>query len=149
MGHHEEQEILRLLVYLSNKLTFLERQVEKILDIVETQVAFATFATLTILDSKGNILMPATLSVGATATAILHEFVSQGGTELKPVGPVSYSSSDATIATVDPASGLITAIAAGTATITGTDAGNGLTASDSVSDTPLVATVATLVITPN
>lgn len=92
--------------------------------------------------------MPAQLLIGQTATAVLHEFVSQGGAELAPIGPVSYSSSDPTIATVDPASGLITAVAPGTATITGLDGGNSLTASDSVSDTPLVATVATLVITP-
>jgi uncharacterized protein YjdB len=109
----------------------------------------ATFATLIISDSKGNRLMPATLPVGKTATAVLHEFVSAGGAELAPIGPVSYTSSAPAIATVDPASGLITAVAAGVATITGLDGGNQLTASDSVSDTPLVATVATLVITPN
>jgi Bacterial Ig-like domain (group 2) len=109
----------------------------------------ATFATLRFYDSEGRILMPATLSVGQTATAVLHEFVSQGGAELAPIGPVSYASSDPTIATVDPTSGLVTAVAAGTATITGTDAGNSLSASDSVSDQPLTATVATLVITPN
>jgi uncharacterized protein YjdB len=80
---------------------------------------------------------------------VLHEFVVAGGPELPPLGPVSYASSDPTIATVDPASGLITAVAAGVATITGTDAGNGLSANDTVSDTAPVATVATLVITPN
>jgi hypothetical protein len=114
----------------------------------ELRPKHATFARLYIIDSKGNRLMPAQLLIGQTATAVLHEFVSQGGAELAPIGPVSYSSSDPTIATVDPASGLITAVAPGTATITGLDGGNSLTASDSVSDTPLVATVATLVITP-
>lgn len=116
--------------------------------------AVAQSAVLFILDSKGNRIMPATLAVGKTATAVLHEFVGPNGTgqELPPVGPVVYSTSDATIATVDPASGLITAVAAGTATITGTDGGNKLAASDTVSDTPPpppVATSATLVITPN
>lgn len=109
----------------------------------------AKFATLVIQDLKGNRLMPATLPVGKTATAVLHEFVTAGGAEVAPIGPVSYASSDPAIATVDPASGLITAVAAGVATITGTDAGNSLSASDSVSDTPIAATVATLVITPN
>jgi hypothetical protein len=109
----------------------------------------AHFARLYIIDSEGRRLMPAQLSVGQTATAVLHEFVAVGGAELAPIGPVSYTSSDPTIATVDPASGLITAVALGTATITGTDGGNNLSASDSVSDQPLVATVATLVITPN
>lgn len=109
----------------------------------------AKFATLVIQDLKGNRLMPATLPVGKTATAVLHEFVTAGGAEVAPIGPVGYVSSDPAIATVDPASGLITAVAAGVATITGTDAGNSLSASDSVSDTPIAATVATLVITPN
>lgn len=93
--------------------------------------------------------MPAQLKIGDTATAVLHEFVSSGGAELAPIGAVTYVTSDATIATVDPNSGLVTAIAAGIATITGTDSGNSLSASDSVSDQALTATVATLVITPN
>jgi trimeric autotransporter adhesin len=94
--------------------------------------------------------MPATLPVGSTATATLVEWTGPNGTgsQIAPIGPVTYSSSDPTIATVDANSGLVTAVAPGTATITGTDAGNGLSASDSVSDTPLVAASATLVITP-
>lgn len=107
-------------------------------------------ATLTISDTKGKILMPATLQVGKTATALLHEWTGPNGTgsELPPVGPVSYASSDPNVATVDPTSGLITAVAPGVATITGTDTGNGLNASDVVSDTPVTAQSATLVITP-
>jgi len=94
--------------------------------------------------------MPATLVVGSTAVAVLHEFSGLNGTgsELRVVGPVSYTSSDPSVATVDAASGLITAVTTGEATITGLDSGNGLSASDSVSDTPLVAQSATLVITP-
>lgn len=93
--------------------------------------------------------MPATLAPGKTAVAVLHEFDGLNGTgnEVAPIGPVSYTSSDTTVATVDPSSGLVTAVAAGTATITGTDAGNGLTASDTVSDTAVVAQSATLVLT--
>ena len=95
--------------------------------------------------------MPATLTVGQTATAVYQEFSGLNGTgaKLAAAGAVVFTSSDATIATVDPASGLVTAIAAGTATITGSDATNGLSASDSVSDTALVAQSATLVITAN
>jgi uncharacterized protein YjdB len=111
----------------------------------------AVSATLTISDSKGNKLMSATLPVGNTATAVFQEWSGPNGTgaKLASAGAVSFVSSDPTIATVDSASGLVTAVAVGTATITGTDAANGLTASDSVSDTPLVAQSATLVITPN
>src|ERR1700739_3808967 len=97
--------------------------------------------------------MPATLAVGKTATAVFKEFTGPNGTgsEIAPIGPVSFTSSDPTIATVDSASGLVTAVAAGTVTITATDAGNSLTASDSASVTaPVpVAVSATLVITPN
>lgn len=108
----------------------------------------AHFAKLYFFDSKGNTLMPVSLAVGKTATAVLEEFVSQGGEQVPDVGPVSFTTSDPTIATVDAASGLITAVAAGTATIAGLDAGNNLTASDTVTVTA-VATFASLVITPN
>jgi len=95
--------------------------------------------------------LPAQLNVGQTATAVFKEFTGPNGTgaEIAPIGPVSFSSSDSTIATVDTSTGLVTAVAPGTATITATDSGNGLSASDSVSDQPLVAVSATLVITAN
>jgi len=88
--------------------------------------------------------MPVQLPVGKTATAVAHRF--QGTTEIPLLGAPVYSTSDATIATVDPASGLITAVAAGTATITGKDT-DGLSGSDTVTDQP-VQTIQ-LVITPN
>jgi hypothetical protein len=111
----------------------------------------AESATLTFTDSKGNPIMPATLAVGATATAVYQEWSGLNGTgaKLPSAGPVAFTSSDVTIATVDPASGLVTAVGPGTATITGTDATNGLSASDVVSDTPLVAQSATVVVTAN
>lgn len=132
--------------HVSDNLTHI--LLERILELLERSLGAHT-AALKFYDAKGNLLMPATLTVGQKATAVLHEFVTQGGAEVAPIGPVSYSTSDATIATVDATSGVVTAVAVGTATITGTDAGNGLSASDSVSDTALKATVATLVITPN
>ena len=94
--------------------------------------------------------MPATLTIGQTATAVFKEFSGPNGTGVvvAPVGAVTFVSSDPTIATVDPA-GIVTAVAAGAATITATDAGNNLSASDSVSDTPLTAQSATLTITAN
>lgn len=121
-----------------------------VLIVEEEQEHAAKSAQLTISDTEGNILMPATLAVGKTAVAVLHEFDGLNGTgnELAPIGPVSFTSSDPTIATVDASSGLVTAVAAGAVTITGTDAGNGLSASDTVSDSPVVAQSATLVITP-
>lgn len=95
--------------------------------------------------------MPATLTIGQTANSVFTEFSGPNGTGVvvAPIGPVTFVSSDPSIATVDPNTGLVTAVAAGAATITATDEGNGLSASDSVSDSPLVATSATLVITAN
>lgn len=104
------------------------------------------FAVLLIFGEKG-LLMPATIVVGKTATAVLHEF--SNGVEFPPPGPVSYTSSDTAVATVDPTSGLVTGVAVGTATITGTDASNALTASDTVTVTAVPVLTATLVITPN
>ena len=104
-------------------------------------------ATLTL---RG-ITMPVTMQIGQTATAVLHEFTGPNGTgtELPPIGPVAYTSSDPSVASVDMASGVVTAVAPGTATITGTDGGNSLSASDSVTVATPVAVSATLVITPN
>lgn len=88
--------------------------------------------------------MPATLEVGKTATAVAHRF--KGTTEIPLLGAPVYSSSDPSVATVDPASGLITAVAEGTVTITGTDT-DGLAGSDTLTDT--ITQTIQLVITPN
>lgn len=100
------------------------------------------------LKIKGETM--ATLLVGKTAQAVWQEFSGPNGTgdKLPPAGAVTYSSSDPAVATVDPSSGLVTAVAIGTATITGTDAANSLTASDSVTDTE-VAQSAILTVVPN
>lgn len=92
----------------------------------------------------------ATLLVGKTAQAVWQEFSGPNGTgdKLPSSGAITFTSSDPTIATVDPSSGLVTAVAIGTATITGVDAANSLTASDSVTDTE-TATSATLTVVPN
>jgi hypothetical protein len=71
------------------------------------------------------------------------------GVNVKPIGPVSYVSSDPTIATVDPATGVGASAGVGTATITGTDAGNSLTASDTVTVIADPAVSATLGLTAN
>ena len=94
--------------------------------------------------------MPATLLVGSTATAVWQEFSGPNGTgdKLPPAGAVTFSTSDPAIATVDPSSGLVTAMAIGSATISGSDAANSLTASDSVTVTE-TAQSATLTVVPN
>lgn len=101
---------------------------------------------------EGDSDMPATINVGGKgAQAVFTEFNGANGTgsPVAPIQPPVFSSSDATIATVDPASGAVTAVAPGSATISASDAGNGLSASDTVTVLPALAVSATLVVTAN
>lgn len=92
--------------------------------------------------------MPATIQVGKTASSSFLEWSGPNGTGTQeaPVGAVTYSSDNTAVATVDPATGIATGVSAGTANISGTDAGNSLTASDvlTVSIGPAVSATLTL-----
>ena len=149
--HNHDDGLEQRLDRLENKIDALLVGLNILLVEEDEEEQVAKSAKLTFLDSKGNTLMPATLQIGQTATAVLNEFTGLNGTGAKiaPIGPVTFSSSDATIATVDPATGVVTAVGPGVATITGLDSGNGLSASDVVSDTPVVAQSATLTLTVN
>jgi hypothetical protein len=110
----------------------------------------AQSATLTL----GGNGMPATIQVGGTATATFLEWSGPGGTgvQVPPVGAVTYSSDNPAVATVDPNTGIATGVSAGTANISGTDAGNNLTASDVLTVSappPPVAVSATLNLVAN
>jgi hypothetical protein len=86
---------------------------------------------------KGDNTMPATIQVGGKgAKAVYQEFDGPNGTgnKVPPVGTMQYSSDNPGVATVDT-SGNITAVAPGTASITGNDSGANLPASDSVTVT--------------
>ena len=89
--------------------------------------------------------MPLTLSVGSTATAVLTEFDAAGNV-VPPVSAPTYASDTPAVATVS--GNQVTAVGVGTANISGTDAGDGLTGSEvlTVTDT---AVSATLVLTAN
>ena len=93
--------------------------------------------------------MPVTIEVGKQAQANFKEWSGPNGTgtELPPVGAVSFASDNTAVATVDPASGLATGVAPGTANISGTDAGNSLSASDVLTVSAPVAQSATLTLT--
>jgi len=113
----------------------------------------AKSATLTITSNHPRRKhMPATINVGGTATAAYREFDGPNGTgnEVPAAQAPTFSSSDESVATVD-ANGLVTGVAAGSATITGSDAANGLSASDSltVQATQPTAQSATLTLTAN
>lgn len=78
--------------------------------------------------------------------AALVEFDGPNGTGnvLPAIGATSYSSSDTSIATVDSVTGALTYVKAGTTTITGTNPGNGIAASGSLTIIPGLAVSAQL-----
>lgn len=138
-------------------LDHIDKTLRKMCDLIEKLICLLTHhvaksLVVQIHDLKGNI-MSASLQIGQTATAVATEWSGPNGTGtiLPPAGPIAFSSSDPTIATVDPVSGLVTAVGVGTATITGTDATNGLSGSDtaSVSSAPVTAQSLTVVVTAN
>jgi hypothetical protein len=107
--------------------------------------------------------MNTVLVVGKTAQATAHEWSGPAGagTELPLAGAISWASTDPTVVTVDPASGLITAVApskkdaSGAAIpvdITAKDAANGLSnpkGDATVTDTPLTAQSLTVSVIAN
>ena len=96
--------------------------------------------------------MPVTIHVTSNGfSSLFQEWTGPNGTgvNVKPIGPVSYSSSDPSVATVDPATGAGMGVAVGTATIMASDAGNGLSASDTVVVIADSAISATLMLTAN
>lgn len=103
--------------------------------------------------SAKGVLMPATIQVGGLgATFTFTEFSGPAGTGsiVPPLQPIVFASDNTAVATVD-ASGNVTAVAAGTANISGSDPGNSLSASDvlTVQAAQLVAVSATGVLTAN
>jgi hypothetical protein len=78
--------------------------------------------------------MSLTIHVGDTFSAKLREFDGAGGTgtEVPLVGPVSFSSGDAAIVSIDASTGKGTGLAPGTATISASDGSNGLGATNTV-----------------
>jgi uncharacterized protein YjdB len=140
--HHEECEQIRLLREILKEVKRIRHEFPN---------GKAESATLTF---KGDSDMPATILVGATATATFLEWTGPNGTgsQIAPVGPVTYASDNTAVATVDPNTGIATGVSAGTANISGTDAGNNLTASDVLTVTavpPPVAVSATLTLVAN
>src|ERR1700685_873226 len=82
-------------------------------------------------------VMPATIAIGGTANSLFQEWTGPNGTGtvVPNAGSIAYTSSNTAVATVDPVAGVATGVSAGTATITGTDGTNSLTASDTLTVT--------------
>lgn len=98
--------------------------------------------------------MPATILVGGTASSLFQEWTGPNGTGtvVPNAGAIQYTSDNPAVATVDPSSGVVTGVSAGSANITGTDPANSLSASDSVTvntPPPPPAVSATLTLTAN
>src|SRR5260221_4966159 len=94
--------------------------------------------------------MPATIHIsGNGASSNFQEWTGANGTgtNVNPIGPVGYVSSDPTIATVDPATGAVGAVAVGAATITAKDAGNRLAASGTPTGSDAGADFSSLAVT--
>jgi hypothetical protein len=142
-------EVHRQVITNSKHIYFLKQQVDAIDQVLYRLATGQALSAKLTIDGES---MPASIAIGGKgAQAVFTEFsgLAGTGTVIAPVAPIAFSSSDPTIATVDPVSGAIVAVAVGTATITGTDSGSSLSASDTVTVTPELAQSATLVVTAN
>ena len=160
MGLFGEGEELKELKGTIRRLEKLVEQEGKLLIDIKRKVEIFDVIILRMLTGKPfsakltieGVGMPATIQVGGTgAQAVFTEFDGLNGTGnvAQDGGPVAFASSNTAVATVDPASGAVTAVAPGTATISGTDSVNQLTASDTVTVTAGAPQSATLVVTAN
>jgi hypothetical protein len=133
-----------------------ERKVLEILRRIEwclchKQKPVAVSSTLSLITESGETDMPLTVHVNdVPGTALFQEWSGLSGTGIvvPPIGTVSYASDTPTVATVDPASGQLAYISAGTATISGADSGNTMTASDILTVSAALAASATMTLTP-
>src|ERR1700730_2640449 len=90
----------------------------------------AQSSTLYFVNQKGEFLMDVTVHINdAPLRAFLAEFLGPNGTgdPVAGIGPTSYTSSDPTVATVDPVTGNLVYLKQGQTTIVGLNAGNQLT----------------------
>jgi hypothetical protein len=89
---------------------------------------------LTIPNQQGesNMGQPQTLTVGAGAVQCTAVESKAGVPQTTFNGPLAFASDNTAVATIDPASGLLTPVAAGTANISVTDAVGNLTDSDAL-----------------
>jgi hypothetical protein len=126
-------DLIEDLIELEVAQDILEKLFEILLSIIAQQnTGKAVSAVLYFRDKQGELLMNVTVHLNdAPLAAVQVEFDGPGGTgNIVPnIGPTSYTSSDPTVATVDPVTGNLAYIKQGTVTITGLNAGNGLTSS--------------------
>jgi hypothetical protein len=129
---HDENEILK---QIARTLKEFEEDFDEFLVLVRNFVKPQPVrATLTYATQQGETMAttPLALFVGQTATPTFTEFDANGNV-VPIVGPVTYAADSSGAVSVDPNSGIVTgavATASGAvATVTATDANNGLNAS--------------------
>lgn len=107
----------------------------------------------TLIFDRGGISMDVTVQLGdKPLKATLLEWSGPNGTGIAvvPVGPTKFSSLNTDIATVNADTGVLTYLKTGTAVIVGSNAGNGMSASGTVTivPNPPVAASATIAFVP-
>lgn len=148
-GHHHVHQNLHRVEQLLEEI-FREDKIiaEEIRHLLERLAPLPASSTLTILNSKGENML--TVHVNDTpGTAVYQEFSGLRGTGQKvpPTGAVVYKSDNPSVATVDPSTGDLAYLSAGSATISADDGGN-LPASDVLTVTAAAAASSTLTLNP-
>jgi len=107
-------------------------------------------SVLVIKTIKGEFKMLTVHVNDKPGVAVYQEFDGPNGTgnKVPPVGTVSYSSSDPTVATVDSTTGQLAYLKAGSTVITGNDSGVSLPASDTLTVLAGTPVSSTLTLTP-
>lgn len=132
-----------------SRLDIIESQLNTILKLLLNGNGSRS-AVLFLITSKGESSMPLTVHVNdKPGVAKYQEFDGPGGTgnKVPPTGVVAYVSSDPTVATVDPSTGQLAYLTAGSTTISASDGGN-LPASDVLTVTAAAAISSTMTLTP-
>jgi hypothetical protein len=135
-------------MFNGRELSLLER-IASALERIERELRPRLSAMLYYL-KNGECQPMTSLRVGQTANPNYQEWDGPNGTgnPLPPAGPVTYASDAPSVATVDQNSGVVTAVAVGTANITADDSTDDLSATAQITVVDQ-AVSATLGYTPN
>jgi hypothetical protein len=122
MSHHIEREEVDL-------LREIKRLLERILHLLEPSPVAVSSTLSFVLPQGGVTTMPLTVNLTDVPGVAVYAEFDVNGNPVAATGTVAYSSDTPAVATVDPVSGQLAYIAAGTAVISASDSGN-LPASD-------------------
>jgi hypothetical protein len=140
---HEQQEILFILERIADTLDDVDAKLSQLLP------KQAKSSTLTFLNAKGEKQMANAHVNDKPGSYKYQEFDGPNGTgnPVPPTGTVAYASDNPAVATIDPASGQLAYVGAGTTNISASDSGN-LPATDVLTLSAAAAVSSTLVFTP-